>query len=154
MSLTLIILLITAGLALLLIEMLFIPGFGITGIAGLLIIISGIIVGYNVAGQQTGHYILIGTIVATLVLTYYSLRTKTWKNTGLKASIDSRIIAFEQDIPQGTQGKTVSRLAPSGKVLINGMAYEAHAENDFLDENTEIIVIKTIQNKIIVKQLN
>ena len=42
-------------------------------------------------------------------------------------------------------------MAPMGKVLVNNQSIEATSTGGFIDENTEIEVVKVLQNKLIVK---
>ena len=52
------------------------------------------------------------------------------------------------------QGKSLSRLAPSGNAILNGNVLEVHSENAFVDENTPIVVIRMEGNKIIVRPMD
>ena len=51
----------------------------------------------------------------------------------------------------GDTGKTISRLNPMGKALINSILVEVQATEDFIDEEKEITIEKIHQNKIFVK---
>ena len=50
----------------------------------------------------------------------------------------------------GDSGKTISRLNPMGKAFINNLQVEVHAQDDFIDQDKDIIVIKVQHNKIFV----
>ena len=50
-------------------------------------------------------------------------------------------------------GKTIGRLAPSGKAKVNGEVIEAHSTGSFIDHNTEIKILKILSNKIIVEPI-
>jgi len=54
-------------------------------------------------------------------------------------------------IKVGDTGKTIGRLAPSGKVKVNGEIVEAQSTGAYVDHNTEIKVLKMLTNKIIVE---
>jgi membrane-bound ClpP family serine protease len=58
-----------------------------------------------------------------------------------------------EKIHVGDTGKTIGRLAPSGKVKVNGEVIEAQSTGGFVDHNTEIKVLKILTNKIIVEPL-
>ncbi|NLO02620.1 MAG: hypothetical protein GX126_09935, partial [Bacteroidales bacterium] len=49
---------------------------------------------------------------------------------------------------------TLGRLAPSGKVKVNGEVVEAQSTGSYINHNTEIRVIKVLSNKIIVEPIN
>ena len=60
----------------------------------------------------------------------------------------------EDEVKIGDTGLCISRLAPMGKVLVNDEYYEAKANNVFIDQNTEVIVIKIENGKLVVKPKN
>ena len=152
MSLTVVIILIALGILLLIIELLIIPGITIAGIGGVILLITGIYFAYKNQGTEVGNYILLGSVVIGLTAAMYSLRTKTWKNVGLNSNIDSKVEAFDKaKINVGDHGKTVTRLAPIGKAMVNDVICEAKSHAEFIDENTDIEVIKINNNQIIVK---
>ncbi len=157
MSITLIIILILLGIFLFLIEFLLIPGITVAGIGGAVLMIGGVILGYHHHGMQVGNLILLGTVAFSILTLYFVFKSKTWKNVMLDSKIDSKVNLLERNetmIKQGDEGLTVARLNPMGKVLINGEYYEAKCLNQFLDEQTPIVVIKISDNKIIVKPKN
>jgi len=152
MSLFAIIVIILLGIFLLLVEFLIIPGFTIFGIGGFLFMILGIGASYYFHGVQAGNFTLIGTVVASLVTIYFVFKKKTWKNMGLKANIESKNEPFEAGkIHPGDEGKTITRLAPAGKAMVNDIICEARSLGEFVNENTDIEVIKVMNTYIIVK---
>jgi membrane-bound ClpP family serine protease len=155
MSLSLIIALIAIGIVLLIIELLVIPGVTIAGIGGFILIIVGIFFAYKSQGTLIGNYILLGSAAFCIVMVVYALRTNTWKNVGLKSNIDGRVTAFELDsLKEGDEGITITRLAPIGKAMVNDVICEAKSKSGFIDEKTEIVITKVVNNQIIVKPKN
>jgi membrane-bound ClpP family serine protease len=152
MSFFAIIIIILLGIFLLLVEFLIIPGFTIFGVGGFAFIILGIGSAYYFHNIQTGNYTLLGTVILSIATIYFIFKQKTWKNIGLNASINSKNEPFETDkVHQGDLGKTVTRLAPVGKVLVNGIICEAKSNAGFINENTDIEVFKVLNTQIIVK---
>lgn len=149
---TLIIVLIVIGLILLVAEFLVIPGITIAGIAGFVLIIFGVYLGYSQFGSSTGHIILLSTAVASIATVALSLRAKTWRWATLNTSIDSKATEeYEQLVKPGDEGITVSRLAPMGKAVINDNIVEVTALGELIDQQSTIEVVKVEGNKIIVK---
>ncbi|MCU0370342.1 MAG: hypothetical protein MUC31_02915 [Bacteroidales bacterium] len=141
------------GLIFLALEILVIPGVGIAGIIGFILIAVGIWQSYAGHGMVAGHLVLAGTFLLTVLTLVLSLRGRTWRRLALSTSIDSKVnVIDEEKIRPGDTGKTVSRLAPMGKAQINGEFYEVSTNGDFIDQQTEIIVVKIEFNKIIVKR--
>ena len=152
MTWTVIIALILAGILFLLLEILVLPGSTFAGIIGFALMGIAIWQAYEVYGTTSGHICLGATIAATVLVLYFSLKSKTWKKMTLKSSIDGRVnIIDDKAIKAGDEGVTVSRLAPSGKALIGDQIYEVHTYSEFIDPDTEIIVKKIDGKRIFVK---
>ena len=152
MTLTTIILIILLGIILLLLEIFVIPGVGITAVIGIALLGIGIYFGYKI-NSNTGHLIFAGTFLVSVALFTLSLRAKTWDRVSLKSEIEGKVNLVDVEIKAGDKGKTVSRLAPMGKVIINGQFAEAASLGDYINENSEIEVIKVEGNKIFVKNI-
>lgn len=151
MSLTVIGILIVLGLLFILIEILVIPGTTFVGIIGTLLMGVGLWGTFSLYGKTVGIISTISTVTLTLIVFYYSFKGKTWKSMALKKSIDSKIITVDEEkVKVGDTGKTISRLAPIGKALINNESYEVKSLGEFIDEDIEITVTKVERNSIYV----
>ena len=151
MSLTAIILLILIGLILLIIEILFVPGM-ILGTIAVLMMITGIIFAFKDHGNTIGFTVLAGTGAATAAAVYWAFNSSIWKKMQVQSFIDGKANVIEEgSVKAGDIGKTISRLNPMGKALINNHQFEVQAVEGFIDENKEIEVIKVQGNKIWVK---
>ena len=145
--------LILIGLAFLLLEILVIPGTGVAGIIGFILLGIGVWQGYVYYGTIAGHWVLAGTIGATIAVLVYSLRAKTWRRVALSSEISGRVnIVDENVIKPGDIGKSVSRLVPTGKALFNNEFYEVRSLGEFLDPGIDIVIEKIEDHKIFVKQ--
>jgi membrane-bound ClpP family serine protease len=141
------------GFLFLVLEILVIPGTGVAGIIGFVLIGIAVWQSYAYYGATTGHLILGLSIVLTFVTLAVSLRAKTWRRVALNSSISSRVnVIADIDVKAGDTGEAISRLAPGGKALINGNYYEVSSIDEFIDQGTEITVVKVINNKIKVKR--
>ena len=144
---------IVIGLVFLALEILVIPGVGVAGVIGFILIAVGVWQAYAGHGLVAGHLTLGGTLVLTVLTLVLSLRSKTWKRLALSTAIDSKVNVIDTEkVKPGDAGKTVSRLAPMGKAVINGEFYEVSTNGDFIDQQSEIVVLKVDHNKIIVKR--
>jgi membrane-bound ClpP family serine protease len=151
MSWLLIIILIVLGLVFLLLEILVIPGSTLAGIVGFGLLFVGLWQAYASKGIVAGHITLGSTIVLTVISLYYSFKAGTWKRMALKTTVDGKMDQLEgTNIKEGDAGTTISRLAPSGKAMINNDIIEVHTYGEFIDQEKEIIVISVKNNKIIV----
>jgi len=152
MSILAIIILIVLGLVLILLEILVIPG-AIAGIIGVAAVIGGVYLSYHNYGTTTGNYTLLGTVVLAVCSVVYAFKSKTWKNAMLHTEIDSKMNVPEIKFHPGDKGITLSRLAPIGRVSVNESIIEAKAEAMFIDQETEVEVVRVLENLLIVKPI-
>ena len=149
-----IVFLIILGVVLLVVEIVVIPGITIAGISGFLLLVGGLFLSYKTYGVQAGNYTLLGTVLLIGVTLYLALRSNTWKRITLQSEIDSKVNVLNEDVVHlGDKGKAISRLAPMGKVMVNGHIFEAKSIGYYIEEETEIEVIKINDSNITVKPL-
>jgi membrane-bound ClpP family serine protease len=152
MTIFIIIFLILIGISLILLEFLVLPGTIIAAVGGFLLLGSGIYLSYSSYGIIYGHISVVAVLISLIISFIIVLRSKTWKKIMLKTEITGVTNTYEKEkINVGDKGITISRLAPMGKVEVNGVVVEAKSINDFIDQNKEITVVKVEQDKLIVK---
>ncbi len=136
------------------VEFLLVPGVTVAGIAGFILIIGAIYFGYNSLGTSEGHYILAGTVLISFVTIYFSLRSRTWKKLMLDSRIEGKVSSYAEDkVNVGDKGKTITRLNPMGKVLINGEFLEAKSTGPYIEQNKKIRVVNIKDFRVIVDLL-
>jgi membrane-bound ClpP family serine protease len=69
----------------------------------------------------------------------------------LETEIYSKVNIPDENILVGMEGRTISRLAPAGKVFFENSTEEVFSQHDFIDENQVVVVTKIEGSKIIVK---
>ncbi len=154
MSVTLIIILILLGILLFLIEFLLIPGVGVAGIIGAVLMIGGVILSYTYHGITVGNLILGATVILSVISLVLVLKSKTWRKVMLDTKIDGTVNSIKKNgkkLNIGDTGTSITRLNPMGKIMVDGQYYEAQALNMLIDEGTPITIIKISEGKIIVK---
>ena len=155
MSILAIILLILLGLLLLLIEFAVIPGVTIAGIGGFLLLGGAVYVAFAEYGTLVGFITLAAVLILAPAMIYYFFKSRTGKKMILEKNIVGKVDLINREkIIVGETGKSIGRLAPMGKVKVNGEIVEAQSTGAFIDHNTEIRVLKIESNKIIVEPLN
>ena len=153
MLVTLIIILIVVGLALMVVEVVVLPGITVAGIAGVLLIGSGVFFTFKWFGGTAGMFALLGTGILFIIFLIYALRAKTWDRLSLHSEIDSKVNVVDvDDIKTGDKAMTVSRLAPIGKILIHGKIMEGKSEFGLIDENREVEVVYVNESTVIVQE--
>jgi len=151
MDILIVIVLCAIGIALILVEIFLIPGLTIAGIAGAAFSIGGVYYAFRHIGTEAGLIVLVMVVVSIGAAFIYLVKSKALDRIALKTNIDSSVAAKElPDISAGDKGITVSRLNPIGKVRVNNITMEAKTLGEFLDENTDITVIKVSSTQLIV----
>jgi len=150
-----IILLIVLGILLFVIEFLLVPGITVAGIGGLVLTVLGVYKAFEDYGTVTGIWVLIGTILLSIFVIAFSLRARTWKrfmlNTNVTGKVDDGFIP--DSIKAGERGEAVTRLAPMGKAIINGIVREVRSVEGYVDAHSTIEVISVKGNQITVKPI-
>ncbi len=154
MGLTTIIVLIILGILLILLEFFVVPGVTVAGIGGLALLIVSIYFSYANYGYTMGSIILISVFASIAILFFIAHKTGAWK----AITLNTEVTGFSKtdvniSVKVGDKGKSISRLAPMGKIMIDKKIYEAGTTGTFIDEDIEIEIIRIKNNKIIVKQI-
>lgn len=145
------IMLILIGFVLLIMEFLVFPGVNVAGVIGFVCIGVAIYMAYSSMGVWEGHFTVLGTAAGGIGITYYTLRSKTWKRLQLNTQIDGTVEGIDRSIQGGDTGLCLGRLAPMGKVKVGDHIVEGQSQSGYINENSEVVVIKVLKNKIIVK---
>jgi membrane-bound ClpP family serine protease len=154
MSLLAIVLLIILGLVLLLIEFAVIPGVTIAGIGGFLLLAASVYIAFADLGTVAGFLTLAVVLIASPIMIYYFFKSRAGKHMILDSEINAKVENFSHDkLKVGDVGKTIGRLAPMGKIKVNGEVVEAQSTGTFIDHQTDIRIVKIQLNKIIVEPL-
>lgn len=153
MNTTLLIIVLILGVALLALEIVALPG-GIAGAFGVGLIALGVWQSYEIFGSQVGTIILLCSIALCVLMLVWFMKTKTWKRFSLNEESDSKVNQLEPAVHVGTKGVTISRLAPTGKALIDGETMEVHAVNKFIDPDRPIEVVAIEGYRIDVVETN
>ena len=150
MTLTGIIFLLLIGVVLILVEILLIPGVGVIGFIGTLMMLVGVYMAYQI-DLTYGHFALLGSVVFLGFSGVLAFRAKTWERVSLKTELTGKVnLIDEQIIHVGDKGVAISKLAPAGKARINKKLYEVYSKYGLLENNTIIEVNKIESSKIIV----
>jgi membrane-bound ClpP family serine protease len=140
MNTTLLIIVLVLGIILLALEIVALPG-GIAGAFGIALIGFGVWQTYALFGNTTGTIVLLCAIALCTLMMVLFLRRRTWQRFSLNEEVTSRVNEIESAVKAGSRGTTISRLAPTGKALIDGQTMEVHAVNKFIDPDRPIEVV-------------
>ena len=91
MNTLLVVLLVLAGVALLLMEMFLLPGFGIAGVSGFLALIGAVVVAWVWIGHVAGLITLGACVILTGLAIFGFVRSNALDKMALDAKIDSHV---------------------------------------------------------------
>lgn len=149
------------GSILLLIEIFLIPGFGVTGVSGLLSIAFSIVMVFGGIYPAALALAKIMSLSLFIVLFLYHLgpQMKLFDRFILKQRMSDEegfvavdLNAFDKLV--NLEGVTVSPCRPAGIVRIGGEKYEVVSDGEFIEREQRIVVIKVEGTKIVVRNLS
>jgi len=145
------------GLILMFFEIAIIPGFGVTGISGLVLLFGAMILAYLKMTLAMAAFVILLGIASVVFLIYWF--TSVFPTTAIgkkfvlssEASVSNDGLAVENyDHMIGAEGIATSMLRPSGIAKINGERYDVITEGEFIEKDTPIFVKKAEAGRIIV----
>lgn len=171
-------LLLMTGLLLIVVDLFFLPTFGLLGGVGLLLFLGGLLglmlpgIGsvqyewdtqtFNAAGQafmmRLGWVLatlLAGTVIMALLARYVVPKSHLFKRFILEGDEQVGYTAgvLREKLPKiHAEGVAVSTLRPSGKVEIGGDLYEAASERGLIEKGSRITVVNYDGSTLIVRE--
>lgn len=160
------------GLILIALEIFVVPGFGITGISGIVLVIAGLTlsmignVNFNfepVEHGETGRALF--TVMAGISLSFALILYLSSKigskgllrnialNTNLEKSEGYMAVDMQHKTLVHATGTAYTDLRPSGKVRIGTEIYDAVSESDFISKNAKVVVLKYEMGQIYVEEI-
>lgn len=143
------------GLALIVLEVIFVPGTTLVGIIGIIFAGTGIIISYRFYGSDVGLYILAGTSVVAALALFYGFRSDAWSKFANKSTMKSRVNeGLNSSLRVGDEGTSISSLKPMGTVQFQAGRFEVKTLGDYVDVGTKVTIVHIQDAQIIVKPLN
>ncbi len=150
------------GIVLLGVEAFIIPGFGLVGIAGIILMIYAMFTmllpatptGADINAALWGLTIaIIGGLFGLGMMTKRMLKSKAWQRISLKEieSVDSGYsgsLGLEDFV--GKTGKALTFLRPAGTAIFDGKRLDVVTVGDFIEKDTEIFIVRIDGNRIVV----
>ena len=161
------------GIALLLVEIFAIPGFGLAGASGIILIVAGLTLAMvdNIVFETGDITLILNTIFRAFFVVIISMFVslilsiylgKQLLTSGLFPHLalwdtqqkDNGYIGVDISISDlmGETGEAYTVLRPSGKVIIKGEIYDAKSEYGFIDKGEKIKVIRHETGQVYVEK--
>jgi membrane-bound serine protease (ClpP class) len=159
------------GLALIAVEIFVLPGFGVAGIAGIIVTVSALVliminnnnfdfefVRMNdilvaLAAAMGG---MLGGMILMFILGAKLADTKFFNRIALADTQDSAkgfTATFVRESMKGKRGTAHTVLRPSGKVLIDGNFYDAYSTGEYIEKGETIEVVDNETTSLRVKKI-
>ncbi len=137
---------------LLVVEVVFIPGFGFTGLLGGLSMVGAIAYSFFLIGSLEGWITLAVACVICVALFLWALYGKSLDRVALNKNIDSTVKEDElSKFAAGDKGVARTRLALIGEAEINGNIVEVKSESGFVDEGETVEIVRVSSDTVFVK---
>lgn len=155
------VILFVVGMALLMVELLVIPGFGITGVSGIIALCFSIVMVFG------GIYSALSAIASIITYSMIFLLIIYW--WGPKLKVFDRFVLKEESAGEpgsacadnntyghliNLEGVATSPCRPSGKVKVGDERFDAVSDGDYIEKGARIIVRRVEGTKIVVRQIN
>ena len=154
------------GVILLILEIFVIPGFGIVGVLGILLMVAGLFLGLvgdfsitdssdlsNAIIQLAGSFVMTGAFI--YILSKFLPKTKVWNNLILSTNISSKS-GYASNLKYGTligaEGVALTDLRPSGTAVINEKRFDVVTDGEFIKNGTKIVVNFIQGSKVVVEE--
>lgn len=155
MTILIILFLIFLGILLLLLEFAVIPGITIAGIGGLILFGVSTYLAFDQYGPLAGFVTLGFILIVSPLLVHRFFKGKTGKKMVLESEITGTVDEVnDAKVHVGDEGISLGRLAPMGKVRVNGETLEGKSMSGFVDENVKIKVVEITKTHVNIEPIN
>jgi len=164
-------LMLVVGVVLLIVEIFLIPGFGATGIAGILLIVASLVLSMQVFAVPevdwqwdilVNNLIRVGLIVTAsligiAVLAHLVPRAPVLRRLTLTSS-EQVSEGFTAQAPEaaaemvGKRGMTVTKLRPTGKARFEDRVMNVETQGEFVNEGEPVEILEASGNRIVVRK--
>ena len=169
--------LIGLGIAIIVIDLFFLPTFGLLGFFGVAAFLAGLF-GLMIPGLENFHYnvdtgqlseagkevierlgmlfgtVLLGLAGIVIISRFAGYRFSPFNRLVLKTDQEGYQAGNQAQFPPvGTKGKTVSPLRPSGVVELDGDVYDAQSSGEYIDKEVPIVLTRVEGSRLFVKEI-
>jgi len=164
------ILLFIAGLILLALEIFAIPGFGVTGFAGVLLITTGLTLSlvehvgpgtldYDFTGLLKAAFLVIISMTLGILISIF-LAKRLLESPSFRFALNNRQLSSEgytvaekeYQSMIGKTGITQTQLRPAGKIIIDDNQYDAVSQVSYIEKNEQVKVTGYNNGQLIVRK--
>lgn len=157
------ILLFILGIILLIIEIFVIPGFGIAGISGIILILVSLFFSLTPSGPLFNFDVisvaivqlaaaLIGALILIFLLAKFLPKSTAFNRLVLSDEVNT--VSYPSDHKLiGAEGIALTTLRPAGTAEINGKRIDVMTDSEYVEKGSKIKVLKVEGIKVVVKEI-
>ena len=159
------------GIVLVILELFVFPGFGVSGVLGIICLVTGLVfsmignVGFDFSHVPTGIIanrlmVVLLSIAAALPISIWlgkklfestlfgglALNTEEKTDEGFTVAIDKMQALI------GTTATAASILRPAGKIVADGKVYDAVAQIGYIEKGSEVSIVDYVNGSLVVKE--
>lgn len=153
-SIILVVGLMVAGLALLAIEVLVIPGFGVIGVLGGASMISSVWVAYEYVSPTYSVIAVIAGLGASGLLFWLFPKTAAGKAMVLQSAVTGKAGRADNVLLEGREGVVLTDLRPSGSVEIDDRSIDVVTDGRYVEKGTKVRVVRVEGARVVVEPLS
>jgi membrane-bound serine protease (ClpP class) len=158
------------GVLLIILEIFVIPGFGITGISGIILVVLSLgaaLVGNigldfpSLSNLSTAIWTMLVTLLLSVLmivsLARYLPGTSRFSRLILKVrsgDVEDYIAASSIENLLGKEGEALTTLRPSGTVLVNGSRVDVVSDGEFINKGEKIRITEVSGNRVVAARVN
>lgn len=165
------------GVAIIVIDLFFLPTFGLLGFFGVVAFLAGLF-GMMIPGIENFHYnvdtgtlseagkevmarlgmlfgtFLIGLAGIALISRFARHKHSPFQRLVLNTDQEGYQAGNQTEFPPvGTKGKTVSPLRPAGVVELEGKVHDAQSSGEFIDQGKPVVLTRVEGSRLFVKEI-
>ncbi|MBC8600677.1 nodulation protein NfeD [Parabacteroides acidifaciens] len=156
------------GVLLIAAEIFIIPGFGVAGISGIVLVVGGLIMALlnntnfnfeEVSGKEFGEAtltVLVGLVAGFILMIWLSNKIGhrgMFRKVALNADLKDAISSPDLSPLIGKEGIAATVLRPSGKVLIDGEFYDGVSDSGFIEKGRRVKVVRFENAQVYVENI-
>ena len=147
------IVLLVLGILLMILEVAVIPGFGVAGVLGLILMGAGTLVVWAMYGATLGAGSLVLSVLLSILVVWLFFKSRASR----RLIQENQITGDSSDVPSlthllGRTGIVSKPLRPSGIAEIDGEPYDVVSEGEFIGQGAAVIVIRISTNSLVVEK--
>lgn len=141
------------GVVLLAVEIFIIPGFGISGILGLVALIGASVLSFHRLGTMAGALTIGGGAIIAGLMFFLLPKTRAARAMVLTQQHNENVADRSLHALVGQYGVALTTLRPAGTVQVNGQPIDVVTDGEYIEQGTDVRIARVEGLRAIVERL-